>query len=187
MFRGSRNAFSSCLLFLPHRKEVELHRGLGMVADFFFFTFPSNRLYCLLCRYRLHLCLLLDCIVLFLIRGNLFFLGFGCIGSVILHKVAIQIAFQILRQQLGDSVHPALVCKDERRLAVRICSTLHPCCYKRLTVRGYHRLPPMGVHADVTPVLTAHRLEALTDLAESLCVWVERLVIAGVFLQDDQV
>ena len=45
----------------------------------------------------------------------------------------------------------------------------------------------MGIHADVTPVLTAHRLEALADLTESLCVGVERLVIASVFLQDYQV
>ena len=160
-----------------------------MVADFRFFTFQSNRLYCQLCRYRqtLRLCLLLSCILIFLIRGNLFFLYFGCICPIILHKVAIQITLQILRQQFCDAVHPSFVCEDEGRLAVRVCSTFHLGGHECLAIRSHHRFPPMGIHGDVTPVLTAHGLEALTHLTESLRVGIEGLVIAGIFLQDYQI
>ncbi len=111
LFWGNGNAFSFCFLLIPHRKEVELHRGLIMVLDFYVFTLLFHRLYCLLWRNSLtmHLCLLLYRIYLFLIRGDLFFLDFGCIGLIVFHKVTVQVTFQILRQQSGDAFHPAIV------------------------------------------------------------------------------
>ena len=45
----------------------------------------------------------------------------------------------------------------------------------------------MTVHGDVRPVLAAHRLKACVHVAESLCVGIERHVIARVFLEDYQV
>ena len=45
----------------------------------------------------------------------------------------------------------------------------------------------MTVHGYVRPVLTAHSLEACVHVAESLCVGIERHIIAGVFLEDYQV
>ena len=45
----------------------------------------------------------------------------------------------------------------------------------------------MTVHGDVRPVLTAHSLEAGVHITESLCVGIERHIIAGVLLEDNQV
>ena len=45
----------------------------------------------------------------------------------------------------------------------------------------------MTVHRNIRPVLAAHRLEAVVHVAESLCVGIERHVIACVFLEDYQV
>ena len=155
-----------CLLHfltVPHGKEVELDGGA--------------LLHLLHLRLRLNLLNWL----------RLLLHDFRGIGLIIIHKVLIQVTLEILCKQLGNPLHTAVMGANQCRLAVGVGAFLHLRGHDSLRIRGHHRLPPVAVHRDVRPILTAHSLEACVHIAKSLRVGVERHIIAGVFLEDYQI
>ena len=155
-----------CLLHfltVPHGKEVELDGG--------------TLLHLLHLRLRLNLLNWL----------RLLLHDFRGICLIIVHEVLIQVTLEILSKQFGYPLHTAVMGANQCRLAVGVGAFLHLRGHDSLRIRGHHRLPPVAVHRDVRPVLTAHRLEAGVHVAESLCVGVERHIIACVFLENYQI
>ena len=120
------------------------------------------------------------------VQDNLTLLSI-CIGLVVIHKILIKVSLEIFREQLGNTLHTTVMGAYQGRFAVGVGAFLHLRGHDSLRVRGHHRLPPVAVHRDVRPVLTAHSLEALVHVTESLCVGIERHIIASVFLQDYQI
>ena len=150
-------------LIVPHGKEVELD--------------GSALLYLLYLRLCLNL--------LYWLRLLLHYFRGICL--IIVHKVLIQVTLEILRKELGNPLHTAVMGTNQCRLAVGVGAFLHLRGHDSLRVRGHHRLPPVAVHRDVRPVLTAHSLEAGVHIAKSLRVGVERHIIARVFLENYQI
>ena len=96
-----------------------------------------------------------------------------CIGLVVIHKILIKVSLEIIREQLGNTLHTTVMGAYQGRLAVGVGAFLHLRGHDSLRVRSHHRLPPMAVHRDIRPVLTAHGLEALVYIAEGLRIRVE--------------